>query len=165
MYWASEKFTLVPVYLLLLAYAIKKYKIYSFVFIVFIALVILCGDQGSVQLFKNVFERLRPCHAPLLEGKVHLINNYCGGDFSFVSSHATNFFAIALFLILTIGKDFKHFWWITLLVVSFISYSRIYLGVHYPLDVLCGALFGSLIGWGLAFAFNKVSAKFFKPIS
>src|ERR1700755_3325252 len=63
-----------------------------------IGLMILCSDTGSVMLFKDTVRRLRPCHAPDLEGMVHLVNNVCGGQYGFVSSHAANHFAIAAFM-------------------------------------------------------------------
>ncbi len=114
------------------------------------ALMILFSDTGSVVLFKNTVHRLRPCHAPDLVGLVHLVNDHCGGQYGFVSSHAANHFALAAFMG---GMLRRHPWWaLPLLLVwaGIIAYSRVYLGVHYPGDVLVGALYGSLIG-GLAY--------------
>ena len=114
---------------------------------------IVVSDQLSVHAFKNVFQRLRPCHEPELEGLVHLVKNKCGGDFGFVSSHAVNHFAMAIFFSVIFYKKIKYFIPLIMLWAAFISYSRIYLGVHYPGDVICGGLTGAAIG----FFFGKLS--------
>ncbi len=111
-----------------------------------IAIMILCSDSGSVMLFKNTVHRLRPCHAADLQGMVHLVRDYCGGDYGFVSAHASNHFAIAAFMI---GMLQRKPWWAVVLLFAWaalISYSRIYLGVHYPGDVIVGAIFGAAVG-------------------
>lgn len=109
-----------------------------------VVLILLC-DQISVHAFKEVFERLRPCHEPLLEGQVRLVKASCGGQFGFVSSHATNTFGLAVFLGGIIKSKFKWLPIVLLIWASLVSYSRIWLGVHYPMDVLGGALLGTLI--------------------
>ena len=137
----------VPLYLAILIYLGFKYKRKFIVILVFIILAAALADQISVQLFKNVFHRLRPCHEPFLEGLVHLVNGGCGGLYSFVSSHATNSFNVALLSLLFIRKR-----WFTILIVFWaltVGYSRIYLGVHYPGDVICGSILGAMIGWGM----------------
>ena len=113
--------------------------------LLFIILVITLADQTSVHLFKNVFQRLRPCHEPALEGLVHLVNNKCGGQFGFISSHAANTFGLALLTLLWIKKG-----WFTALMITWallVAYSRVYLGVHYPADVLMGGVWGAGCGW------------------
>lgn len=109
-----------------------------------VVLILLC-DQISVHAFKEVFERLRPCHEPLLEGQVRLVKASCGGQFGFVSSHATNTFGLAVFLGGIIKSKFKWLPIVLLIWAALVSYSRIWLGVHYPMDVLGGALLGTLI--------------------
>jgi undecaprenyl-diphosphatase len=112
----------------------------------FVALLIFMSDQISVHFFKEVFQRLRPCHEPDFIGMVHLVKGNCGGQFGFVSSHATNTFALAVFLSFVLGKKFKYFIPLILLWAAVISYSRIYLGVHYPGDVIAGAILGASLG-------------------
>ncbi len=109
-----------------------------------VVLVLLC-DQGSVHLFKEVFERLRPCHEPLLEGQVRLVKSHCGGQFGFVSSHATNTFGLAIFIGTILKSKVRWLFPVLLLWAALVSYSRIWLGVHYPLDIIGGAVLGSLI--------------------
>jgi undecaprenyl-diphosphatase len=161
MYWTSEKLTWIPLYLLWLIYIIRKQKYYSVIYLLFVALLITCSDQASVHLFKDVFMRPRPCHEPLLQGMVHTVNGECGGDYGFVSSHAANFFALAMFFTLTTGRDFKKYAWISFVLAGFISYSRIYLGVHFPGDVLCGSILGLLIGFLISILYHFITSKYF----
>lgn len=155
----SGKFTWIPLYLVFMFFAYKKTaNIKVFVmFLVSIAVLITMADQSSVQLFKNVFERLRPCHCEQLKATIHIVNGHCGGQFGFVSSHATNTFALAVFL----GLFFKNTK-VTYLLIFWavvVAYSRIYLGVHYFGDVLGGAILGSIIAFLVYFIFNKIDNK------
>jgi undecaprenyl-diphosphatase len=136
-----------PLYLAILIFLGMKYKRKFLIILLFIILAVTLADQLSVQLFKNLVHRLRPCHEPSLEGLIHLVNGECGGMFGFVSSHAANSFNVALLSLLFIKKR-----WYTISIILWalvIGYSRIYLGVHYPGDVICGSLLGALIGWSV----------------
>jgi len=144
----------IPLYVLLIVFIILTFKKKSWLIILFVVLLIACSDQTSVHLFKNVFHRLRPSHEPSLQGLLHLVHNYHGGLYGFISSHASNTFALATFLSLLFRR--KWFSWAILIWAGIVSYSRIYLGVHYPGDVVCGALWGVL----LAFAFFALYRKF-----
>lgn len=154
MYWISYKLTWIPFYLFLLALVIKHYKLRTLDILVFVALLITLSDQLTVHCFKDVFHRLRPCHDPVIKDLVHLVNGECGGSFGFVSSHAANSFAICFFVIQILGKKIKYLTRGMIIWAAVISYSRIYLGVHYPFDVFCGALLGILVGYSVGKAFN-----------
>ncbi len=126
-----------------------------------VALCFLVADQGSVHLFKETVARLRPCHA--LE-EVRMFRTGCGGQYGFVSSHAANAFAVATFLLLRY-RDRR--WAAVLLVLWAVgtSYSRAYLGKHYPGDLICGALFGMLIGYLIHLISNIVEKKLQKDVT
>ena len=147
MCWISGSKSWIPMYLIIVIYIIYKFKWKAVITLLFIALVVTLADQISVKAFKDVFQRLRPCHNPALEDIVHLVRNKCGGKYGFVSSHAANTFAVAFFL----SKLIKHNYFSVFIFVwaTIVSYSRIYLGVHYPFDVLGGAILGSSIGWSV----------------
>ncbi|MEJ5317074.1 MAG: phosphatase PAP2 family protein [Tenuifilum sp.] len=146
MLFASGKLTWLPFYLLLIYFIARKHKWKTLWWLLAIAVVVLVADQLSVHLFKNVFQRLRPCHNPDLSGVIHLVGR-CGGKFGFVSSHAANTFGVAVFL----SMLYRNLWaGVGLLIwAGFVSYSRIYLGVHYPADVIVGAILGSVVGFAL----------------
>ena len=97
--------------------------------------------------------RPRPCHAPDLLGLVHLPTGRCGGAYGFVSSHAANFFGLAVYL----GLLLREGWLFGLLLIAavLVGYSRIYMGVHYPGDILAGGLLGALAGWAIAWAYKR----------
>jgi undecaprenyl-diphosphatase len=144
MHILTGKVIWVPLYLAILIYLGIKYKRKFLIILLFIILAATMADQISV-FIKNAVERPRPCHEPLLEGLVHTFNGECGGAFGFVSSHATNSFNVALLSLLFIRKR-----WYTITIIIWalvIGYTRIYLGVHYPGDVICGSLLGAAIGW------------------
>ena len=102
-------------------------------------------DQISSSLIKPLVARLRPSHTPLVANMLHYVNDYHGGKFGFVSGHATNTVGIAVFLGLIYHSRLIR--WSLFFFALFMCYSRIYLGVHYPGDIICGALMGALGAW------------------
>ena len=143
MYWISHKFFWVPfygllVFLLYRFYGARKGTIFTLLIVITFGLT----NTLSVKAFKNVFERPRPCHNEMIMADTHIINDHCGGKWGFVSSHASNVFGLATLIFFFLGKRIRKiglgmFFWAAL-----VSYSRIYLGVHYPLDIICGGLLG-----------------------
>lgn len=154
---ASARFTWIPLYLLFLFLLQRRFGWKGLLWAApTIAVMVLCSDSGSVLFFKETVQRLRPCHEPLLNGLVHLVPENCGGQFGFVSSHASNHFAIALFMIGALRGIPKWAPSMLLFWAALIAYSRVYLGVHYPGDVLVGALYGALIGSIFAWIFHRI---------
>jgi undecaprenyl-diphosphatase len=156
MFYASEKLVWLPLYLLIVYFIAREYKWKTLWWLLAIAFVVLLADQISVQAFKNVFHRLRPCHNPDLKELVHLVGRR-GGLYGFISSHAANTFGVAVFLSFLFSKR-----WVTIGILfwaAFVSYSRIYLGVHYPGDVLVGAIVGAGVGSAVWFIASKIFNK------
>jgi undecaprenyl-diphosphatase len=143
MYWLSHKYIWIPLYAFLLFLLFRYYGMKAFILMVLAALLITISDQASVHLFKNVFQRLRPCHESALEGMVYTLGR-CGGKYGFISSHASNSFAIAVFMALLLWHKLRPMAIIMLVWAALVSYSRVYLGVHYPGDILVGGIVGAM---------------------
>lgn len=143
----SHKLTWVPLYLFLLVLCLWKLGAKkTLLAVVMVALLITVSDQMS-NLFKTGIGRLRPCHdADLMDG-MRLAKSRCGGRFGFFSAHASNSFALALFFGTLLRPYFRALLGFLVIWAAVVAYSRIYLGVHFPLDILMGALMGSLLGW------------------
>lgn len=160
MYWVSYRFTWVPLYILLLWGLVKKEKKAVWLTLVAAAVLITCTDQLSV-LIKETVQRYRPCHNLSLQSLVHTLDGKCGGQYGFVSSHAANSFALATFLYLFF-RDHSRITGITLLAWALlVCYSRVYSGVHYPLDLAGGAITGIILAAGIYFLREKLKTKIF----
>tara|TARA_B100001540_G_scaffold312401_1_gene333444 strand:+ start:614 stop:1291 length:678 start_codon:yes stop_codon:yes gene_type:complete len=135
----SSKWFWIPLYIFILYTLYKTFRKDFFKILFSLGILIFLADFGSVHLFKEMFQRARPCH--LLEG-IRVVDG-CGGPFGFISSHASNSFAIAFFISLLLRK----YWWFVNLFswAVLIGFSRIYLGVHYPFDILGGMLWGLFV--------------------
>lgn len=162
MYWMSDIKIWIPFYLFLIFLIFKNYRKQGWLILAFIILLIILSDQSSVHLFKNVFMRLRPCHY-FPDGVVHVVNGHCGGQYSFVSSHAANTFAMATFVSYILKPYYKIFKYILFVWAAIISYSRVYLGVHFPGDILGGALLGIFIGYFVTLVYRFVKSRYIHP--
>ena len=146
MYWGTKSLTWFPLYVLLLYLVIRRYRWQTAWILLFATFMIIFSDQLS-NIFKEWIARPRPSHEPGLTG-LHTVNGYLGGEFGFYSAHASTNLAIAVFMIIIVGSPFRYFPSLILVWAFFMAYTRIYLGVHYPGDILAGWLAGGLIGWG-----------------
>ena len=162
MYWLSNKLFWVPMYLLIVFLMIRRYKMRGVLMLLFIGIVITLCDQTASGLLKNLVQRLRPSHEPALAGLVHLSKAGTGGLYGFVSSHAANCFGLASFIYFTFDKQFQPLKYWLLIWAVLVSYSRIYNGVHYPVDVVVGAIIGIAYGYLMAKAYFYTDAYLLK---
>lgn len=158
MYWATDKWIWIPFYVWIIYILIKTFGSRTMMLMLMIAVLITISDQTSV-FIKDSVQRLRPCHDAYFNGMIHLVDNYCGGSYGFVSSHASNTMTFTFFItgILPVTQR-----WLKAEMFAFVllvSYSRIYLGAHYPGDILGGWLLGSIIGGFGIFVFRKLKIK------
>jgi len=148
-----------PLYLFIVIFCIRQYKKTGYYIIAGILLTFALGDMISSKLIKPNVGRLRPCNEVSLTGQI-IPRVPCGRGKSFPSSHATNHFGIAVFLIGVFYRQWKAILPIGILWAASISFAQVYVGVHYPVDVFCGMLLGTTLGILTTFIYKKV-----KPVS
>ncbi len=149
-----NKYIWAPLYAFIISYLIINYRLKGLLIILFTILTVVLCDQISSSLIKPLAQRLRPCNDPILGDYVRLLVP-CGGGFSFISSHASNHFGIAM----TLGLSLKQYKWVLptgIAWATLISYAQIYVGVHYPFDILGGAVLGITCGWLVSFLLQKL---------
>ena len=164
-FWLSlskiEANILMYLFLILLFFHIKKLSpkfLYIFYLLFIIALMITITDQGA-NFFKDSFQRLRPCYNESISDSLRLVKENCGGKYGFFSAHASNSFSLAIFFGLLFKNRIRYMIIITTVYASLISYSRIYLGVHFPIDIIVGSSFGIFVGFII---YSFVYLKFLK---
>ncbi|SEL05596.1 phosphatase PAP2 family protein [Parapedobacter koreensis] len=147
-------YTWAPLYLFIIIFCIKNYKKKGVLIVFLILITFGIADALSSSVIKKSVQRVRPCNDIEFKEEVN-IRVRCGSGYSFTSSHAANHFAIAMVLILVFYRRWKPILWLGLAWAAIISFAQIYVGVHYPLDILGGAILGCLVGWctGLIFRF------------
>ncbi|WP_210515458.1 phosphatase PAP2 family protein [Hymenobacter terricola] len=159
MTFASNRYVWIPVYVLLIAVLIDLFRRRVLLMLPLLIAAVGLADSITSRLFKPFFGRLRPCHDPMLFGRLHLPDG-CGGQFGFLSSHAANSVALAIFLLLALPAGrFRTLKTLAFIWAALLSYSRMYLGAHYPTDVLGGAAIGALLGWGTAVAYRRLAPR------
>jgi undecaprenyl-diphosphatase len=148
----------IPLFIFLFYLIFKKLGIKQTLYLmVFVAVLIVVADQ-TANLFKNGFQRLRPCNNLEINSFIRIVKS--SETFSFFSGHATNSMAVATFSYLLFNKDYKYFWLLFLWPLIF-AYSRIYLGLHYPVDIICGYLCGIILGYLMFKLYQILQQKYF----
>lgn len=154
MYWITLKYTWFPFYGLLIIFLLWKYWLQGFYMVLAIAATIVLCDQFTSSFMKPFFERLRPCHEPALANMVHVVEG-CGGRYGFASSHAANAFGLATIVWLLLRSAYRYLG-LLFIWAAVVSYSRIYVGVHYPIDIIVGGLCGFVFGWMVSRVYTLV---------
>jgi len=145
MYWITFKYTWIPMYILLIALHLKKDWRKSWPELLVVLLAVAVADKITSGLMKPYFLRFRPCHDPELQGLVHQVTG-CGGLYGFASSHASTSFAVAMTWFAFLRTKISYAW-LLFVWAAIYSYSRVYVGVHYPADIVIGSLIGLAVGW------------------
>lgn len=144
-----------PLYLFLFLFVILNFKGRGWWWLLLFLCTVSLTDIVSSKILKESFERLRPCQDPGFLENVRLLVNRCSGGYSFTSSHAANHFGMATFFFISFRHYFKKWTLLVFLWATAVCYAQIYVGVHYPFDILGGALAGVIIGLMTGGFFNK----------
>ncbi len=150
-----NQWTWAPLYLFLAVFMPLNFRKKGLMWCVFFILTFTLTDYVSASLIKPHFHRIRPCNNPYLTQVIHNIVD-CGSGYSFPSSHAANHFGLAIFSAITLGHLAKWIWPVAITWAVLVSYSQVYVGVHFPLDVTCGGLLGVIVGIITAKVYNRV---------
>lgn len=157
-----NQWTWAPLYLFLLIFMPANYRKQGVMWLVFFLMTFALSDYISASVMKPYFHRVRPCNNYHFAYIVHNIV-HCGSGYSFPSSHAANHFGLAIFASLTLKKHFKWIWFIAIPWALAVAYAQVYVGVHYPGDVLVGGIVGAICGIITSKVFNRVYLLQLKP--
>lgn len=158
----TNKFSAIPLYIFLLYFSYKNYGLkQTLMILIGVGILITLSDQTS-NLFKYGFKRLRPCHDESILQLVRLVKSNCGGKYSYFSAHASNSMAIAIFFGLLLKKHLKYLFSFLIIWALIVAYSRVYVGVHFPLDIVTGAIIGAVYALLVYWLLNLLTKKFMK---
>ncbi|RYU94806.1 phosphatase PAP2 family protein [Emticicia agri] len=153
MYWVTYRLTWIPLYIYIIYYIFVVIRKNAWYKLIFVLISVGLADRVTSGLMKPYFQRFRPCHDPAIENLVHVVGG-CGGQYGFASSHAANTFAFALAFTLISRRQTKWKYFLFLWAIL-VSYSRIYVGVHYPTDLMAGAIAGLLSTYVIYFSITQ----------
>jgi undecaprenyl-diphosphatase len=145
--WCRNANNWIPLYLFLLIFLFIHWKQQMWKWLLLAGVNVALTDQISSHLFKPYFHRLRPCADPSMIQKTRLLLEHCSGGFSFTSSHAANHFGIAMFIVMTLAPLLKKYRFTFFAWAALISYAQVYVGVHFPIDIIVGAIIGIVVGY------------------
>lgn len=149
----------IPLYLFIIGFCVYRYKKTGVIIIVLLAITAGFADFTSASIIKYNVKRLRPCRDPIVS-QTDISRVPCGTGYSFPSTHATDHFAMAIFLSLVFFRKWRWIWLWAILWAGVISFAQVYVGVHFPVDVICGAIYGALVGGLFALLFKKLQPAF-----
>jgi membrane-associated phospholipid phosphatase len=152
--YARNAIVWIPFYIFILSFAALNFKRKGLFWILFFILTVATADLLSSWVIKEFIFRLRPCRDEAFAGPVRFLVNYCPQSSGFTSSHATNHFAMSMFIFITLRNQVGRWLWVIFFWAFVIGYAQVYVGVHYPFDIVGGAILGMLIGYGWARFFN-----------
>ncbi len=145
-----------PLYIFALSFILINFPKRGLLFLLSFAICISLADTISSRVLKKNVKRLRPCKQEEFKSEVKLLV-HCGSGYSFPSSHAANHFAAAFFFIFTLGKSYRKIILPLLVWAGLISFAQVYVGVHFPVDVICGGLLGFFLGKFVAWLYIRFS--------
>lgn len=155
----TNKWSAIPLYVLLLILSFKQYGKKKMIFLIITVILLITVTDQLSNFFKYGVQRLRPCYDPEISHLMRLVKDHCGGKFGYFSAHAANSTGLALFFTFLFSSTYKYVGIFLIIWAAFVSYSRIYIGVHFPLDIITGMAVGVLFGWLFAklyiFAIHK----------
>ena len=161
--YLRNKYFWIPLYVAVTALAVRTFGARrAGWWLLFLGLTVTATDTISSRAVKKNVQRLRPCKSPELAAEVNLLVS-CGSGYSFTSSHATNHFGVAVYWILTLGSVYRRWRWVMLLWAASVAFAQVYVGVHYPIDVLAGALLGTALGWGVHWLYRRLLPRLAVP--
>ncbi|MEY3417272.1 MAG: hypothetical protein RL060_1384 [Bacteroidota bacterium] len=160
----TGKYIWIPLYVVLIGLVVYKFKKTSWVAILALVLTITAADQFASSFCKPTFKRLRPCHDESIKAQLHIMKP-AGSQYGFISSHAANTFALATFMFMAFKTDKKWIGYSLFIWAALVSISRVYLGVHYPGDILFGAMTGVFWAWCFWRINQKIATYWLSTIS
>lgn len=159
--FTRESFFWAPLYFFLALFVIINFKRYGWIWVLFLVLNVIVSDFINSSLIKEIFFRPRPCRDPAIADQIRFLVSYCPGSSSFTSSHAANHFAAAMFIFVTLKRQLGANKWLMLIFLWALipCYAQLYVGVHFPTDILGGIFAGLIMGFLMGYVFNKINFK------
>ena len=145
----------IPLYVITGIWVFYRYRWQGLWWALFFVATVALTDMTGTYVFKHNIERLRPCRDPEFITHVRLVLKQCAGGYGFISNHAANHFGMAVFFLLTFRRVIGRWAWLAVFWAFSIAFAQVYVGVHFPFDVLAGSLLGAGFGVLTAYLFNK----------